>query len=132
ERLVTPGRWLHQRGDQRVVRGPAGGRRADPRRGLRPRPHPGHLAGLRGTGHVALVARVGARVLPRAPVVMADEAVVGPLGRAGLVLHETGEHAVAVLGVPVVVADDGGRVGIVHEPRPEERLGAPPLAVDDV
>src|SRR5262249_55528736 len=56
----------------------------------------------------------------------------GPLGHAALVLHESREDAVQVLGVLEVVADDGGGVRVVHHPGLEERVGVPPLAVEHV
>src|SRR5581483_8859425 len=117
ERLVPLGRVPEQRADERL----------EGRSGRRPAGalHPG-LAGLLRAllpgpegvaGRLALGAALASpRVLPGAVVVLADEAVVRPLGGAAPVLHEAREDAVQVLGVLEPVADDGGGVGVVEQP----------------
>src|SRR5207245_1229765 len=145
ERLVPFRRRLQQRLHEVVVRGPARGWRASRRAAARRRRRlpllgrsagarrvPRRLAGLSGRGDPALVADAGPRVLPAARLVLADEAVVRPFLDAAVVLEQPREDAAVVLGVPVRVADDRGRVAIVDQPRLKERVAVPARVVDDV
>ena len=100
---------------------------------VRARLDSGHFPRLgrrRGPPRIAGAAR--AVVLPALVVVLTDEAVVWPLCNAALVIHQSREHAVVVLSVLVVVADDGRRVGVIHHPGAKERVGVPAIADDDV
>src|SRR5262249_11501356 len=132
QRLVTRDRRLHERRDQAIegrtfLRGLAARRRA----------LPGDLAGLGRVGGPGALGtlRPTARtlVLPRRGLVLADEAVVRPLGDPGARLGlESREHAVAVLGAPEVVRHDGARVRVVRQERFEERIRVPARILYDV
>src|SRR5690606_23753881 len=81
-----------------------------------PRPGRPAFSGLCRAGNATLRADVAVGVFPGVIPVLIGECVEGPFLDAALVFHQSREDTVVVLGVPKILVDERGRVGVVHHP----------------